>query len=331
MLFNHLTASPTSGATTTTTATESQSQSSASAVKRFRFTVDSDVLTEEQRQFYEDNGYILFRKVIPMDRVEFYIKRFLEIANGAERAPTMLMMRDVAVAKKKQLGDRAITKLQDFQDDEQLFAYCSEPNQLHIVQGIIGQDVNSVHTMLINKPPDAGVGSSRHPPHQDLWYFPFRPADKIVASWTALQKIDRQNGCLCVIPGSHKGELLKHEYPNDGVVNKAYHGIQGYTEKDMESMLHVEMEVGDTIFFHPLLIHGSGRNNSDRTRKAISCHYAASDCGFIDVRGTMQQDIAKEIEHMAKMKGLEGVGFNQIWVMKSRLVSGKEGAFHNTA
>jgi hypothetical protein len=43
----------------------------------------------------------------------------------------------------------------------------------------------------------------------------------------AKQHIDEKNGCLCVIPGSHKGDLYKHEYPNDGIVNKAYHGIQG--------------------------------------------------------------------------------------------------------
>lgn len=44
------------------------------------------------------------------------------------------------------------------------------------------------------------------------------------------------------------------------------------------------MEPGDTVFFHPLLIHGSWKNVSTRTRKAISCHYAAGDCEYIEVR-----------------------------------------------
>ena len=68
--------------------------------------------------------------------------------------------------------------------------------------------------MLINKPPDPGTKTSRHPLHQDLHYFPFRPADRMVCSWTAMEeRIDRSNGCLVVIPGSHKSELLKHRYP----------------------------------------------------------------------------------------------------------------------
>jgi hypothetical protein len=41
--------------------------------------------------------------------------------------------------------------------------------------------------VLINKPPDSGSLSSRHPLHQDLHYFPFRPADRIVCAWTAMQ------------------------------------------------------------------------------------------------------------------------------------------------
>lgn len=36
-------------------------------------------------------------------------------------------------------------------------------------------------------------------------YFPFRPAEKVVCAWTAMQKIDEENGCLFVQPGSHKG------------------------------------------------------------------------------------------------------------------------------
>ena len=58
-----------------------------------------------------------------------------------------------------------------------------------------------------------GTKTSRHPMHQDLHYFPFRPAERIVCSWTAMEKVNRANGCLVVIPGSHKRELQQHVYP----------------------------------------------------------------------------------------------------------------------
>lgn len=49
--------------------------------------------------------------------------------------------------------------------------------------------------------------------HQDLHYFPFRPADRIVCSWTAMERVNRQNGCLVVLPGTHTGTLKEHDYP----------------------------------------------------------------------------------------------------------------------
>ncbi len=129
--------------------------------------------------------------------------------------------------------------------------------------------------MLINKPP--GV-DGRHPLHQDLLYFPFRPADRIVASWTALEPVMRKNGCLAVVPGSHKGALLPHGDMDWDYVNIAYYGaLEVGAHPDR---VHLEMQPGDTIFFHPKILHGSGRNRSKGFRRAISSHYAAAECAY---------------------------------------------------
>lgn len=66
-----------------------------------------------------------------------------------------------------------------------------------------------------------------------------------------------------------------------------------YAIKDYDMSLpreYVEMEAGDTVFFHPCLFHGSGANRSEGFRKAISCHYANYDhTKYIDVKGTAQE------------------------------------------
>lgn len=83
------------------------------------------------------------------------------------------------------------------------------------------------------------------------------------------------------------------------------------------------MEPGDTVFFHPLLVHGSGVNVSNRTRKAISCHYAAGDCNYIDVRGTVQDLVAKEIQDIAKKRfGIDEIDYADIWRLRSSCVRG---------
>ena len=55
-----------------------------------------------------------------------------------------------------------------------------------------------------------------------------------------------------------------------GGVNSAYHGIKDYNPT--QPLLHLEMNAGDTVFFHPLLIHGSGSNQTKGFRKVRYMH-----------------------------------------------------------
>ena len=77
-----------------------------------------------------------------------------------------------------------------------------------------------------------------------------------------------------------------------------YHGILQFDEAAPRA--HLEMQTGDTVFFHPLLIHGSGMNRTEGFRKAISCHYASSHCQYIDVG---QDDLlAREVNEIVKKR-----------------------------
>jgi len=138
--------------------------------KSYRFTRSAGILTEEQRQQYDRDGFFVIKGLVPQDDLNQYTDHFIKISSvGKPTTRTMIVMRDIAIAKTKGVGEKAITKIQDWQEDDILFGYCRHPNLLPYVTSIVGPDIRSVHTMLINKPPDVGIGSSRHPPHQDLW------------------------------------------------------------------------------------------------------------------------------------------------------------------
>jgi phytanoyl-CoA hydroxylase len=281
-------------------------------------------LTHEQAKLYDEQGYILVKGLLQQDKLDLYNKRFADIANGiVPKKPIMILMKDVTIAKTNLNGSAHITKLQEFQDDEIMFGYSNEPCILNYVKAIIGEDILAIHTMYINKPPDTGLGTSVHPTHQDLFYFPFRPPENLIGVWTAMEKVNGENGCLYVLPGSHKrGVLYEHTYPKDKLVNKGYLGIQHLTKEDEEQFVHLDMEPGDTIFFSTLLIHGSGPNLSTSTRKACSTHYASINCEIIDVTGTVQEGFARDMEAWATEKwGMpNGITFKQIWKGKSRRV-----------
>lgn len=146
----------------------------------------------------------------------------------------MQIVKDISLVKKnkgKELtGEASITKIQDFQYDSTLQSYCTNPELIPYLKSFCGDNIKSVHTMFINKPPGMG-GSSRHPFHQDLAYFPFGPANRIVAAWASLEDATKENGSLNIMPKTHKGRFFDHIYPDwNGEVNKAYFGIKEYEQ-----------------------------------------------------------------------------------------------------
>ncbi|XP_061523917.1 phytanoyl-CoA dioxygenase, peroxisomal isoform X1 [Phycodurus eques] len=299
-------------------------QTSTLYTRQLRYTLDNDLLTPEERLLYEQNGFFVVRNLVADEDVDLFRKEFERICQQKVIVPGLIVMRDVAVAKSEFVPDqKAVTKLQDFQEDPELFRYCALAQILKYVECFTGPNIMAMHTMLINKPPDAGKKTSRHPMHQDLHYFPFRPADQIVCAWTALERVDRRNGCLVVLPGTHTGALEEHDYPKwEGGVNRMYHGVRDYDPE--YPRVHLEMEKGDTVFFHPLLIHGSGMNQTQGFRKAISCHYASSDCYYIDVKGTTQENIENEVKELTSKKYPEctDITFQDTWAFRGRLVRG---------
>ena len=247
---------------------------------------DSQFSAEALAQ-YAERGFVVARDLFKPAEMQPWRERFRRIVNG-EIAPAerMLVMRDVMVAKgavSPAEPEKRIAKIQDFERDRVLFeGYVRHPRLLERVIQFTGPDVKSIHTMLINKPPDV---DGRHPLHQDLLYFPFRPADRIVATWTALEPCTRENGCLVVVPGTHRGKLLEHEEMDWEYVNHMYLGVRGLGSE--VERVHLEMQPGDTVFFHPKLIHGSGQNRTDGFRRAISAHYASAACRYLPEAGDL--------------------------------------------
>lgn len=238
--------------------------------------MSAPVITDEMLESYRRDGYVVARGVVPQADLDRLVERLEAVVAGeVPPAEGMIVMKDVMVAKgavQPKSRMEAIAKIQFYENDPVLDAYTTHPSILDCVERFVGHDVQTIHTMLINKPPNV---QGHHPLHQDLLYFPFRPADRLVASWTALEPVTRENGCLVVVPGSHRGELLPHGNPKDlEWLNGGYWGVLELGDAK-DRRVHLEMDPGDTVFFHPVLLHGSGRNKTQGFRRAISAHYAS--------------------------------------------------------
>ena len=234
------------------------------------------MLDSTQIKSYAENGYLVVPKLIDEVELEQWSTRFVGVVQGRlPQSRGMVLMKDVMVAKGAVIPTNplhAVNKLLNFEDDPGFYSYVEHPNLIAAAIDLIGNELYSLVTNVFNKPPEV---DGRHPLHQDLRYFRMRPPEKIVAAWTAISRCTRDNGCLAVVPKSQLLGSLDHSLPSWDFVNYAFYGIK---EAEGLTRVHIEMVPGDTVFFHPLLVHGSGRNLTNECRRSISTHFASHEC-----------------------------------------------------
>ena len=130
-------------------------------------------IDKQMLQHYQEKGYVVVPNLIEQTSLDTWINRLEDIVEKrVEPSKGMLVMKDVMVAKGSvKAGSRmeAIAKIQDYEKDPVLDSYTTHSALLNCVESIVGKDVQTIHTMLINKPPNV---DGRHPLHQDLLYFP---------------------------------------------------------------------------------------------------------------------------------------------------------------
>lgn len=80
---------------------------------------------------------------------------FKELANGKEKVSGLVFQKDVAFVG-QQRNENTVYKLQDLYLDDILLEYCRMETVLDFAECFNGPNIMTVHTMLINKPPDSG-------------------------------------------------------------------------------------------------------------------------------------------------------------------------------
>ena len=116
------------------------------------------------------------------------------------------------------------------------------------------------------------------PWHQDGQYWPIRPLATCTV-WVALDSSDRENGCLKVIPGSHRSGAVYAHQPDDRediVLSQKLLDDQF----DIGAATHLELQPGGMSIHDVYLIHGSDPNRSDRRRAGVALRYMPATSRF---------------------------------------------------
>lgn len=219
-------------------------------------------LTEEQKRAFQADGYLVFDGLLGEDRVAHYMRVFDElVARGAaltEEEPHWSLEYDEA--GKPVLG--LLHKVQGVcQVDDRVLELAAEPAILDRVTDLVGSDIDVFGTKFFPKLPNGGTSTHWH---QDNFYFG-TDTDQIVSCAIYIEPADRDNGCLKVVPGSHRSGILTHEKNPNG------HG--SWTQVDEAVAVDVVCSAGTVVLFSANLLHGANDNHSDRSSYRTAWHY----------------------------------------------------------
>lgn len=138
-----------------------------------------------------------------------------------------------------------------------------------MVADLVGPDVKFHHCKINLKLPGAKTEVSYH---QDFAYTP-HTNDDIVTALLFLDDIDEANGCLTVVPGSHKGPVLSLFEGERFTGAVAAEAEQQALAKSVPCL----GKAGSVCLMHTKLLHGSAANRSDTSRGLYICVYTAAD------------------------------------------------------
>ena len=220
---------------------------------------------------YAERGYFVARNVFPRADVEPLLDEATRICRGELGAleglePASGRDPDEAVLR-RYIACHVVHKISSgfrrLLHDERL---------VEVARELIGPNVKCVHSVLFIKSP----GEPGNAWHQDEFFIPSRDRS-ITTAWVALDDVTVENGCLRVIPGSHRSGVLypmrRHHNPDLDRAEEAY-GFP-YSRQDG---VPLELEAGSVVFFNGYLLHGSYPNRSESSfRRSVQFVYMSAE------------------------------------------------------
>jgi phytanoyl-CoA hydroxylase len=154
-----------------------------------------------------------------------------------------------------------------------------------VVAQLLGEDIDVFQSMFILK----NSGAWGQPWHQDSFYFNFDQQPQI-GLWLAISEATLENGCLSVLPGSHRGPIRDHYPDRREGANQGYLEIVGL---DDSTAVPVLMQPGDLLVFHSFLLHKSVDNLGSGRRAAMVYHYGRA--GSINLNPPEVQAVQEKV------------------------------------
>lgn len=221
--------------------------------------------------FYKENGYFVLDEALTQKELEHLRQETLLICRG-ERGN----VRGLEPAAADESNDETLRRYLcihfPHKISELMMDTLKHPKIVDILTSVIGPDVKCMQSMVFVK----AAGKPGQAWHQDEDFIPTRDRS-LIGAWIALDDATTENGCLWMIPGSHKPGILwpmqvQEDYRFDCSAESFAFPYQD------EDAIPVELKAGSIVFFNGYTLHRSLPNTAKSGyRRALVNHYMSAE------------------------------------------------------
>jgi len=212
-------------------------------------------MTQDAAQTYAKEGFLTRVNLFGASEIDHYRACFdeLEEREGREKCQIGLQARHL--------------------DEEFIWQMATDPRIVDAMQEVMGDDIMLLSTHFFCKYPDPEA-KKFVAWHQDVTYWGLQPPEAHTA-WVAVDDSDPENGCMRVIPGSHKNGIATHgESAQEGNLLSINQEIPDELV-DTSQAFDLELKAGQLSIHDGQLFHASNSNTSDRRRCGLTLRYIA--------------------------------------------------------
>ncbi|MCO6384501.1 phytanoyl-CoA dioxygenase family protein [Oceanicola sp. 502str15] len=226
------------------------------------------MLTKEQKEFYEENGYLMVEDVVDPDQLAKMQQITAEMIDEAR--PLTESDERYDLDKGHTADTPRLTRIKlPHKQNPYFWEILTKSRVTEVLNDLLGPDTIINTSKLNTKAPGGGAAVEWH---QDWAFYP-HTNDDLLAFGLMLADVDAANGPLMVIPGSHKGPVLSHH------VNGVFAGAVSPEDPafDLDKAVTLTGKAGSMTVHHVRTLHGSAPNMSDRNRLILFYELARAD------------------------------------------------------
>jgi ectoine hydroxylase-related dioxygenase (phytanoyl-CoA dioxygenase family) len=219
--------------------------------------------TPQQLRAFHDDGYLIVRGLVAPEEVQALIDAFMAMHAGGPipgcfaPAPPEEANGDSLKLYPRMMNPHRV--------NEVALRYLLDDRIAAILADLFGEEPLAAQSMLYFKP----AGARGQALHQDNFFLKVEPGT-CIAAWMALDPVDRENGGLEVVPGTHRMDIF---CPDEADADLSFTREFVPVPPGLAA-IPADLAPGDVLFFNGSLVHGSGPNRSaDRFRRTFIGHY----------------------------------------------------------